>query len=118
VGREIGGEGVAGAGLAADALEDIRGVVRRGCAVAEAAMLPPQSRLVLPLIVLEHSAVLPDQAAAWKAALKVRHSPLHPSSCPGPPCSLMNGTRTVSLQAGFSLCAQDAALLMVAVSGF
>lgn len=103
-----GDEDVAGAGLAADALEDIRGVVRHGCAVAEGAMLPPQSRLVLPLIVLEHSAVLPDQAAAWEAALKVRRFPcihLLVRKRAALVAPLPNGTATVSQHSGFSLCA-------------
>lgn len=52
-------------------LKEIEEEVVRGCAVAEAVLQLPQSRAVLPFIVLEHSATLPSQAASWQAALKV-----------------------------------------------
>ena len=52
-------------------MDEVREEVARGCAVAEAVLQLPQSRAVLPFIVLEHSAVLPSQAASWRAALKV-----------------------------------------------
>jgi hypothetical protein len=60
-----------GEGLAAEALEEVREEVVRGCAGAEAMLQLPQSRAVLPFIVLEHSATLPNQAASWQATLKV-----------------------------------------------
>ncbi len=85
----------AGEGLSAEVVDEVREEVARGCAVAEAVLQLPQSRAVLPFIVLEHSAVLPSQAATWRAALKVR--PHAAISVPGRFCAGVQSLRSFAL---------------------
>ena len=54
-------------------LRQLKSLVVEGCEMAEQ-MLTPQSRChcMLPLVTMEHSAALPEQASLWRTILQVR----------------------------------------------
>ena len=54
-------------------MRQLKSLVAEGCEVAEQ-MLTPHSRChcMLPLVTMEHSAALPEQARLWRAILQVR----------------------------------------------
>ena len=65
----------AGQGLEDGVLRQLKSLVAEGCEMAEQ-MLTPQSHChcMLPLVTMEHSAALPEQASLWRAILQVRPS--------------------------------------------
>ena len=47
--------------------------VKQGCQIAEEVLTPASAcNHALPLIIMEHSSMLPDQAAVWQAIVQVR----------------------------------------------
>ena len=70
-----GGLSRAGQGIEDGVLRQLKSLVAEGCEMAEQ-MLTPQSRChcMLPLVTMEHSAALPEQARLWRTILQVRPS--------------------------------------------
>ena len=54
-------------------LRQLKSLVAEGCEMAEQ-MLTSQSRChcMLPLVTMEHSAALPEQASLWRTIVEVR----------------------------------------------
>ena len=63
----------AGRGIEDGVMRQLKSLVAEGCEMAEQ-MLTPQSRChcMLPLVTMEHSAALPEQARLWRTILQVR----------------------------------------------
>lgn len=62
----------AGEGLEEGVLKQLAGHVTAGCQIAEEMLTPPSAcHHMLPLVVMEHSALLPEQAALWQSVIQV-----------------------------------------------
>ena len=56
-------------------MRQLREHVKQGCQMAEEVLTPASAcHHALPLIIMEHSSVLPEQAAMWQAIAQVRCS--------------------------------------------
>lgn len=65
----------AGSRVSEEVMRQLRALVREGCQVAECMLKPPSHcHHLLPLVVMEHSGALPEQAALWRNVCQVSTS--------------------------------------------